>query len=606
MTHRIFFHSALQLLLLLLLAVACLPAASKPATVIESPPHGSRYHEGEEVAVQSTSTDPTGVTHIELVIDGVTVDTVSVPGDQGQPTFTCIQTWKATQGEHIVSVHAHNVSGVASEPATIAISVLPVAAPGGTPTVALTPSPTPTLSPASPLTPSPTPTVTPSRKPVSPGQGPCTNDGAFVADVTIPDGTAIGAGQAFDKIWRISNTGQCAWGPGYQLVFVGGNAMSAVSAVAVPSTAPGATADVRVPMTAPANPGAYASQWRMRSPGGALFGATLSVRINVAAAPPGPQQTVPTAPTGFGAAGSGTTITFTWTDNSTDESGFRVYQVGQVAPVVTIDAHPSTGGMAFNWTGQPCNVDAVYSIRAFNPAGESPASGTVEAVTVPCAPGFSAENATRMGSLYINLTDNSTNESGFRIYRSDSATPIATLPARTGIGFQGATAISTFPCGSRASFYARAYNSAGESASSSTSEGVMLECQVGVTFTSVDVISTALNKPGAAHIRLKFTVNGQVQSWPSATDYQQVTVGGSTTMTITYSFLLMRDTNLSVKVEGSEYDYNPSIQQSVQSDMGTVDKVYAGVDDWGTGSHAEESIPVNGSYRIHYAVGVTR
>ena len=33
----------------------------------------------------------------------------------------------------------------------------------------------------------------------------------FVADVTIPDGTYINPGASFTKIWRLKNTGTCAW-----------------------------------------------------------------------------------------------------------------------------------------------------------------------------------------------------------------------------------------------------------------------------------------------------------------------------------------------------------------------------------------------------------
>ena len=605
MPNRIFFHSVLQMLVLCFLAAACVPETGKPTVMIESPPHGSQYHEGEEVAVQSTSVDPTGVTHVELVVDGITVHTVTVPGTLGQLSFTCIQTWQATQGTHMVSVHAHNAAGVASEPASVSISVLPAVPLGVTPTTTPTPSLTPRISPSPSPTISPTSSPTPSRTPLSSGPGACTDDAAFVVDVTVPDDTVIGAGQVFNKIWRIRNSGKCAWGTGYQFVFVGGNAMSGVTRVAVPDTPPGATADLLVSMIAPTVPGSYAGQWRMRSPGGVLFGATVSVRINVPSSPPPPAPTALTAPNGFGATGTGTTIAFTWTDNSINEAGFRIYQTDQVAPVVTIDAHTGTGGMAYNWTDRPCNVDAAFTIRAFNPAGESEASGTSATVTVPCAPGFAAENATPMGSLYINLTDNSTNESGFRIYRSDSATPVATLAARPGVGIKGATAIGPFPCGSRASFYARAYNSAGESASSSTSEGVMLKCQVGVTFTSVDIISSALSKPGLAHIRLKFTVNSQVQYWPSPTDYQEVNIGDTKTLNIMYSFLLMRDMNLDLKVEGIEYEYNPSIQQPVQSDLGVVEKTYTGAGDWGKGSHADESTHVNGAYRLHYTISVT-
>lgn len=104
---------------------------------------------------------------------------------------------------------------------------------------------------------------------------------SFVADVTIPDGTNVGANTDFTKVWRISNTGSCAWGAGYNLIHSAGTAMTANISVAVPNTAPGATVDLPVAMKAPAGSGAVTGTWRMRAPNGTLFGNPLTVKINV-------------------------------------------------------------------------------------------------------------------------------------------------------------------------------------------------------------------------------------------------------------------------------------------------------------------------------------
>src|SRR5215204_1683580 len=34
---------------------------------------------------------------------------------------------------------------------------------------------------------------------------------AFITDVTYPDGTSLGVGVSFTKIWRIKNVGTCTW-----------------------------------------------------------------------------------------------------------------------------------------------------------------------------------------------------------------------------------------------------------------------------------------------------------------------------------------------------------------------------------------------------------
>ncbi len=250
--------------------------AAKPAVVITSPPSGSTYHEGEEVAVQSISTDAKGVLRVELVVDGAVIRTDSAPTPQEQ--YTLVQNWKATQGAHTIIVRSINVDNVTSDPAAISITVIQGTALGGTPIPG----------------PSPVPPTTAPGGPTSPPTG-CTDGAVFVADVTVPDGTVLAAGQTFNKIWRMRNSG-CPWGPGYQFVFVSGEAMTASTAVAVPNTATGGTADILVAMTAPSAPGSHSGQWRMRNAGGALFGQTVGVVITVPGAPPPPPPATNTSP----------------------------------------------------------------------------------------------------------------------------------------------------------------------------------------------------------------------------------------------------------------------------------------------------------------------
>ncbi len=100
--------------------------------------------------------------------------------------------------------------------------------------------------------------------------------GAFVADVTIPDGTVVAPGAAFTKTWRIRNVGSCTWTTSYALVFVFGNTFGAATAINLPSSVapviPGATADFSVNMVAPTVAGHYRSYWRFRNAAGTQFG----------------------------------------------------------------------------------------------------------------------------------------------------------------------------------------------------------------------------------------------------------------------------------------------------------------------------------------------
>ncbi len=273
MNYRAFRSSALLLLVLSLGALSCdlgdLTGGGKPTVVITSPPSGSQYQEGQDVAIQSTSTDDKGIVRVELLVDGVAVRTDPLPNPQ--PQFALIQTWKATQGTHTLTVRAYNTSNTPSDPVAISVAVSPSVALGVTPSLPVGPT----------VTPAPGATATS-------GSGSCSNDSAFVADVTVPDGTVLAAGQAFNKIWRVRNAGTCPWGVGYDFAFVGGEAMAGTTVVAVPTTNPGATADILIPMTASASAGTHSGQWRLRA-SGVPFGATLSVSINVPpSAPPCP------------------------------------------------------------------------------------------------------------------------------------------------------------------------------------------------------------------------------------------------------------------------------------------------------------------------------
>lgn len=275
--------------------IAC-TTGGKPVVVIMSPPSGSQFVEGEDIAVQSSATDPQGVVRVELVVDGNVVRVDPSPTAQGQPNFTLIQTWKATPGTHTLVVRAYNAAGVVSDPTGVSINVSQrtAQAPLASPTVPSAPPPLPVPSPTTgggaPPPPAPSPTTGSAPPPST-----CTNTAAFVQDVTVPDGTNWAPNQAFNKIWQVRNTGTCTW-TGYQLVFASGEAMTPNTTVDVPPTAPGATADILVPMAAPPAPGPHAGQWRLKSPSG-LFGPALTVSIVTTGGAPPPASSCSGTPT---------------------------------------------------------------------------------------------------------------------------------------------------------------------------------------------------------------------------------------------------------------------------------------------------------------------
>jgi uncharacterized repeat protein (TIGR01451 family) len=129
--------------------------------------------------------------------------------------------------------------------------------------------------------------------------------GAFVADVTIPDGTIFAGGAAFTKTWRLQNVGSCTWTTSYKLVFVGGNLLGAsATAFNLPtSVAPGGTIDLTVNMTAPFTLGTFYSYWKLQNASGVNFGvgssgtATFFAKIKVTSSSMSASTTTITADT---------------------------------------------------------------------------------------------------------------------------------------------------------------------------------------------------------------------------------------------------------------------------------------------------------------------
>lgn len=100
----------------------------------------------------------------------------------------------------------------------------------------------------------------------------CVDEAAFYTDVTIPDGTHFAAGAAFTKTWQVHNTGSCAWGDGYALVFAYGDVMSAPLSNPLPEVNPGDTADISIDLIAPMRGGEQTGNWEFQDSQGDRFG----------------------------------------------------------------------------------------------------------------------------------------------------------------------------------------------------------------------------------------------------------------------------------------------------------------------------------------------
>jgi hypothetical protein len=166
-------------------------------------------------------------------------------------------------------------------------------------------------------------------------------------------------------------------------------------------------------------------------------------------------------------ATSSSQINLTWTDNSGNETGFKVERSpASGGPWTQIG---TTAAASYADSGLASSTTYYYRVRAYGPSGDSGYSNTASATTlagVPAAP--SSLSATAISSSQIDLawTDNSGNETGFKVERNaaggawaEVATPAANSIACTDPGLAPSTSYS---------YRIRAYNASGNSAYSNT------------------------------------------------------------------------------------------------------------------------------------------
>jgi hypothetical protein len=137
-----------------------------------------------------------------------------------------------------------------------------------------------------------------------------------------------------------------------------------------------------------------------------------------AAAPP--PSTVPAAPTSLsGWASSPSEVTLNWLDNSSNETSFRVERQvnGAFQEVQTTAANVTAARVS----GLAAGTAYVFRVRAANAGGYSGYSNTVTVTTpapyptTPAAPSGLSGKGVSPGTVQLTWTDNSSNETSFRI-----------------------------------------------------------------------------------------------------------------------------------------------------------------------------------------------
>jgi len=197
---------------------------------------------------------------IALVLLALLAAACNLPGNGGTATQESPDAI-FTQAAQTVAAELTRVALLASPTSTVPI----------VPTSTFTPIPT-----NSPI-PTKTAVNTPTNTPI-----PCnlaTWDPASI-DVTVPDNTKMAPNQVFSKTWRIRNVGTCSWNSSYLLIFDHGDGLGVSAGYTQQLTTgvvnPGQWVDLTVNLKTPAATGTYTGYWRLRDPGGVVFGITPS------------------------------------------------------------------------------------------------------------------------------------------------------------------------------------------------------------------------------------------------------------------------------------------------------------------------------------------
>ena len=190
----------------------------------------------------------------------------------------------------------------------------------------------------------------------------------------------------------------------------------------------------------------------------------------------------PAAPSSLCAtAVSSSQINLSWTDNATNETGYKIEWASTAAGTFEQFATVGANVKTYTDTGlMHANTTYYYRVRAYNAAANSAYSNTASAKTLsgaaaaaPSAP--SSLTAAQVSSIQINLSwaDNATNETGYKIERAPTAygtfAQIATVEANVKTYSNTALSANTIYY-----YRVRAYNTAANSAYSNTASAKTL------------------------------------------------------------------------------------------------------------------------------------
>jgi hypothetical protein len=201
-------------------------------------------------------------------------------------------------------------------------------------------------------------------------------------------------------------------------------------------------------------------------PGGVTLGIFRDMAWTLASTSP------PIAPSGLSASAiSQTRIDLSWTDNSSDETGFKIERSPNGTSGWTQIDTVGAGVTSYSDNSLGCSTPYYYRVRAYSAYGDSGFSNidsaTTDACSGPTAPSDLTVTGASSDRIDLGWTDNSSDEDGFKIWRSPNG-----ATGWTQVGTVGAD-VTTFSdttvvAGSTYYYRVNAYNAAGDSAYSNT------------------------------------------------------------------------------------------------------------------------------------------
>jgi alpha-tubulin suppressor-like RCC1 family protein len=238
--------------------------------------------------------------------------------------------------------------------------------------------------------------------------------------------------------------------------------------------------------------------------GSSLFSNEVTIIVG------GTSGTSPATPSGLTASTiSSKQINLSWNDNSNNESNFKVERKTGATGTYTQIALLGAGVTSYASSGLASNTTYYYRVRASNTSGDSTYSNESSAKTleaVPAAPTSLAATAVSGSQVDLQWSDNSTNETGFRIERKTGSSGVYASIATVGAG---STTYSDIGLAWGTQYFYRVYatNSAGSSPSSNEAQA------------STVLIYSGVLDGGASHsVALKD--DGTVWAWGSGTSGQ--------------------------------------------------------------------------------------